>query len=134
MSIKFLIKVVFSYNKKTKVKNMIEDYHFGLIKINGQEFEKDVFIDLDEKVSSWWREESHLFQKKDVESFLDKKPEVVIFGTGKQGIAKLSQELEDFFERLGVEMIVEPTDQAVENYNQAQKQGKKVVAFLHLTC
>ena len=113
---------------------MIEDYHFGLIKINGQEFEKDVFIDLDEKVSSWWREESHLFQKKDVESFLDKKPEVVIFGTGKQGIAKLSQELEDFFERLGVEMIVEPTDQAVKNYNQAQKQGKKVVAFLHLTC
>jgi len=113
---------------------MIEDYRFGLIKINGQEFEKDVFIDLDDKVSSWWREESHLFQKKDVESFLDKKPEVVIFGTGKQGIAKSSQELEDFFEGLGVEMIVEPTDQAIENYNQAKKQGKKVVAFLHLTC
>jgi hypothetical protein len=113
---------------------MIEDYHFGLIKIDGQEFEKDVFIDLDEKVSPWWREESHLFQKKDVESFLDKKPEVVIFGTGKQGIAKSSKELEDFLEGLGIEMIIEPTDQAVENYNQAKKQGKKVVAFLHLTC
>ena len=113
---------------------MIEDYRFGLIKINGQEFEKDIFIDLDEKVSSWWREESHLFQKKDVESFLDKKPEIVIFGTGKQGIAKLSKELRDFLGGLGMEMIVEPTDQAVENYNQAQKEGKKVVAFLHLTC
>ena len=113
---------------------MIEDYRFGLIKINGQEFEKDVFIDLDEKVNSWWREESHLFQKKDVESFLDKKPEVVIFGTGKQGIAKPSKELEDFLGDLSIEMIVEPTDQAIENYNQAKKQDKKVVAFLHLTC
>jgi len=36
---------------------MIEDYHFGSIKINGQKFENDVFIDLDGKVSSWWREE-----------------------------------------------------------------------------
>ena len=113
---------------------MIEDYRFGLIKIDGQEFEKDIFIDWDNKVSSWWREEFHLFQKKDVESFLEKKPEIVIFGTGKQGIAKLSKELRDFFGGLGVEMIVEPTDRAVESYNQAQKEGKKVVAFLHLTC
>lgn len=113
---------------------MIEDYHFGLIKINGQEFEEDVFIGLDEKVSSWWREESHLFQKKDIESFLDKKSEVVIFGTGKQGIAKSSKELEDFLRGLDMEMIIKPTDQAIEDYNQAKKEGKKVVAFLHLTC
>ncbi len=113
---------------------MIEDYHFGLIKINGQKFEKDVFIDLDDKVSSWWREKSHLFQKKDVESFLDKKPETVIFGTGEQGIAKLSEELEDFLGGLGIEMIIESTDKAIENYNQVKKEGKKVVAFLHLTC
>jgi len=113
---------------------MIEDYHFGSIKINGQEFENDIFIDLDEKVSSWWREESHLFQKKDIESFLEKKPEIVIFGTGEQGLAKISQELKDYFEGLGIEMIVEPTGQATESYNQAKKQDKKVTAFLHLTC
>jgi len=113
---------------------MIEDYHFGSIKINGQEFENDIFIDLDEKVSSWWREESHLFQKKDIESFLEKKPEIVIFGTGEQGLAKISQELKDYFEGLGIEMIVESTGQATESYNQAKKQDKKVTAFLHLTC
>ena len=113
---------------------MIEDYHFGSIKVNGQEFRKDVFIDLDEKVTSWWRKESHLFQKKDVESFLTGKPKAVIFGTGEQGIAKLSKELRDFFKDLEIEIIVEPTDKAIENYNKTKKKGKKVVAFLHLTC
>jgi hypothetical protein len=113
---------------------MIEDYYFGSIKINGQKFENDIFIDLDEKVISWWREESHLFQKKDIKSFLEKKPEIVIFGTGKSGIARLSEDLKDFLESLGIEIIVEPTGQAVESYNQAKKGNKKVIAFLHLTC
>jgi len=113
---------------------MIEDYSFGSIKIDGQKFEDDIFIDLDGKVSSWWREESHLFQKKDIESFLEQKPEIVIFGTGKSGIAKVSEDSKDFLESLGIEIIVQPTEQAIESYNQAQKQDKKVVAFLHLTC
>jgi len=113
---------------------MIEDYRFGLIKINGQKFKEDVFIDLDGKVSSWWREESHLFQKKDVKSFLNKKIKVVIFGTRKWGIAQLSKELRDFLEELEIEIIIESTDKAIENYNQAKKKGKKVIAFLHLTC
>lgn len=113
---------------------MIEDYHFGSIKINGREFKKDVFIDLDGKVNSWWREESHLFQKKDVESFLNKKTKIVIFGTGKWGLAKLDRELKDFLEDLEIEIIIEPTDRAIEGYNQVKKKGKKVVAFLHLTC
>lgn len=113
---------------------MIENYRFGLIKINGQEFEKDVFIDLEGKVSSWWREESHLFQKKDVEPFLEKKPEIVIFGTGEGGVAKLSKELEGFLENLGIELVAEKTGQAIESYNKAKKEDKKVVAFLHLTC
>lgn len=113
---------------------MIEDYHFGLIKINGQEFKEDIFIDLDEKISPWWREESHVFQKKDIESFLKKIPEIIIFGTGKQGLAKVSEDTKDFLKSLKVEMISEPTDQAVETYNQVKEEDRKVVAFLHLTC
>jgi hypothetical protein len=113
---------------------MIEDYHFGSIKIDGQEFEHDVFVDLDGKVSSWWREESHLFQKKDIESWIREKPEIIIFGTGEGGIAKLSKELEDFLEDLGIELAVGKTGQAIKDYNRAKEKDKKVVAFLHLTC
>jgi len=113
---------------------MIEDYRFGSIKIDGQEFEKDVFIDLDGKVSPWWREESHLFQKKDVESCIREKPEIIIFGTGEGGVAKLSKELKDFLENSKIELVVGKTGQAIKDYNRAKKEDKKVVAFLHLTC
>jgi len=113
---------------------MIEDYHFGSIKINGEKFDKDIFIDGDEKISLWWREESHVFQKKDLESFLKKIPEIVILGTGEQGLAKVSEDAKDFLKSLKIEMISKPTDQAVEIYNQVKKENRKVVAFLHLTC
>jgi len=113
---------------------MIEDYHFGSIKINGEKFDKDIFIDGDEKISLWWREESHVFQKKDLESFLEKIPEIVILGTGEQGLAKVSEDAKDFLKSLKIEMISKPTDQAVEIYNQVKKENRKVVAFLHLTC
>jgi len=113
---------------------MIENYHFGSIKINGQEFKEDIFIDGDEKISLWWREESHVFQKKDLESFLEKIPEIVILGTGKQGLAKVSEDAKDFLKSLKIEMISETTGQAVEIYNQIKKEDRKVVAFLHLTC
>ena len=113
---------------------MIEDYHFGLIKINGEEFDKDIFIDIDEKIIPWWREKSHLFQKKDIESFLEKRPEIIIFGTGEQGLAKISIDIEDFLKDLKIEIISETTSQAVKTYNGLKEQNKKVIAFLHLTC
>ena len=109
---------------------MIEDYHFGSIKINGQEFDKDIFIGLDEKIIPWWREESHLFQKKDIESFLEDKPEIIVFGTGGEGLAKIAEDVDD----LEIKVISEPTTEAVKIYNQLKKENKKVVAFLHLTC
>jgi len=60
--------------------------------------------------------------------------EIAIFGTGKSGIARLSEDLKDFLESLEIEIIAESTEQAIESYNQAKKQDKKAVAFLHLTC
>lgn len=113
---------------------MIKEYQFGLIKINNQEFKEDVFINLDGKASSWWREQSHVFQKNDVENFLKKESEIVIFGTGKYGVAEITEELKNFLQNKGVKLIIGPTDQAIKEYNQAKKQSKKVVGFFHLTC
>lgn len=113
---------------------MIEKYQFGSIKINGQEFQEDVFIDLDNKVNSWRRKRSHVFEKSDIEDFLKKQPEIAIFGTGEYGVAQITKDLKDFFQNKGIELIAEPTDQAIKDYNQAKKQGRGAVAFLHLTC
>lgn len=113
---------------------MIEAYDFGLIKIDGQTFAKDVFISLSGEVKDWQRQQSHLFQKIDVEDFLEENLEIVVFGTGKSGIAKASDELQAFIQGKGIELIIFPTDQAVQEYNERKQEDKKVVAFLHLTC
>lgn len=113
---------------------MIEAYDFGLIKIDGQTFVKDVFINLSGEVKDWQRQQSHLFQKTDVENLLEEDLEVVVFGTGKSGFAKLTDELQSFIQDKGIELIIFPTDQAVQEYNEMKHEDKKVVAFLHLTC
>ncbi len=113
---------------------MIEAYDFGLIKIDGQTFAKDVFINLNGEVKDWQRQQSHLFQKSDVGDLLEDALEIVVFGTGKSGIAEVSDELQAFIQGKGIELIIFPTDQAVQEYNQKKQENKKVVAFLHLTC
>ena len=113
---------------------MIDEYDFGLIKIDGQIFAKDVFINLSGEVKDWQRQQSHLFQKIDVEDFLEEDLEIIVFGTGKSGLAKVSDELKIFIESGGIKLIIVPTDKAVEEYNEMKQEGKKVVAFLHLTC
>jgi len=113
---------------------MIDAYDFGLIKINGQAFAKDVFISLKGEAKDWQRQQSHFFQKIDVENLLEGDLEVVIFGTGKSGLAKVSDELQVFIQGKGIELIIFPTDQAVQEYNQMKQENKNVIAFFHLTC
>lgn len=113
---------------------MIDTYDFGLIKIDGQTFTKDVFINLSGEVKDWQRQQSHLFQKSDIEGLLEKELEIIIFGTGKSGLAKVSDELKVFIKSGGIKLIIVLTDQAVQEYNEMKQEGKKVVAFLHLTC
>jgi len=113
---------------------MIDVYDFGLIKIDGQTFAKDVFINLGGEVKDWQRQQSHFFQKTDVENLLEEDVEIAVFGTGKPGLAKVSDELKIFIKSGGIKLISAPTDQVVKEYNEIKQEGKKVVAFLHLTC
>ena len=46
----------------------------------------------------------------------------------------MSEDIKNFLKSLDIQIISEPTDKAVESYNQAKKEDKKVMCFLHLTC
>ncbi len=113
---------------------MIEKYKFGSIKINGKIFKQDIFVDLSGEARPWPRHQPHIFDQKDVESFLAIIPKTVIFGTGKYGVAKLTEKLTNFLKNCGVDLLAIPTDEAVKKYNQIKKQSGEVVAFFHLTC
>lgn len=108
----------------------IENYEFGKIEIDGKEYDHDVIISSD-KVDSWWRKESHEVVIEDVKDAIEKKPKIIIFGTGDPGLMKVSEETKEYLEKLGIEVIVEPTKKACQTYNKLLDQA---IAAFHLTC
>ena len=112
---------------------MIDLYEFGRIVIDGREFKKDVFVGRD-KVSDWKRVEGHAVYEDDVRLVLGEAPETVIIGNGIDSIMQVSQEVHDFFAEKKVPLIVKDSAAACEEYNRLKKEGKNVVALIHLTC
>lgn len=112
---------------------MIEEYHFGLIKIAGQTYNHDIQIGLDNKVKLWWRGKSHEIWKQDIEEAVAQGPEVIVIGTGEMGVAKLAAEAHQEIISKKIQLIIEPTGEAVKSFNSL-KGGRKVVGLFHLTC
>jgi len=112
---------------------MINSYDFGHIVIDGKTYTSDVIIYPDKVNSSWWRKEGHELCPDDLEDALDQKPDVIVVGTGSPGLMKVLHETEKLIKSQGIKLIVQPTKEACQNYNQISTY-QKVIALLHLTC
>ncbi|MEN3190684.1 MAG: MTH938/NDUFAF3 family protein [Atribacterota bacterium] len=112
---------------------MIESYSFGQIIIDGKKYNSDLIIYKNDINSNWWRKEGHNLYIEDVQDIINKKPEVIIVGTGYYGLMKVSTELIKYLESKGIELIIKKTKDACDEYNKLYKD-KKVVAAFHLTC
>ena len=118
---------------------MIEKYDFGIVRVDGNEYRRDVIIYPEgggggECVdSSWWRKEGHRLDRADLDEAVKAKPEVLVVGTGYYGCMSIPKETVDFLQKLEIELFAAPTKEACRKYNQL-KDVRKVVAALHLTC
>ena len=112
----------------------IDRYVFGSITINGKEYKKDVIIFPDRVFSPWWRENGHDLSLKDLAKVIEFKPNLVIIGTGAQGIMKTPRETLKELKKYSIETITAKTEEAVKLYNKSIQNNKNVVACLHLTC
>jgi len=113
---------------------MIEHYEFGHIRIDGKDYSADVIIYPDRVDSSWWRKQGHSLCLADLKGVLEASPEVLVIGCGAMNCVRIPEEVESELGKLGIQLVAEPTGEACETYNALLKQGKKVVAGLHLTC
>jgi hypothetical protein len=111
----------------------IDDYRFGSITIDGMTYTSDVIIYPDRVDASWWRKEGHYLQKADLAGIIAAKPELLIVGSGAHGVMSVPESTIAFLESHNIDVVIEKTAKAVELFN-AQPQGKRVVAALHLTC
>lgn len=70
----------------------------------------------------------------EVEELLREKPEVIVIGTGWEGILEVSEEIRAKSEELEIEIKTLRTLEAVEEFNRLVAEGKKVNALIHTTC
>lgn len=113
---------------------MIEDYRFGFITINGKGYNHDLEVRWNGEILPWWRRESHIIEGEDLKRALKQKPEIIVIGTGKTGIAEVFDKAEKIILNSGIELVIEKTDRATEIFNTLQEQNKRVIGLFHLTC
>ena len=109
----------------------VDSFIFGSIIINGRKFGDDVTVAWDGEVIT--KKSAHAFSVNDLRDMLIKAPEVVIIGTGTAGQVKIDPNVQITAGVEGVELIIKPTAQAIEEFNRQSKR-RKVIASFHLTC
>ncbi len=115
----------------------IDEYRFGYIVVDGKSYTRDLIITPDRVIPNWWRIEGHRLQLPDITKYLDLDSvdvDVVVIGSGYNGLMKVDREVLEEFRRRGWEVYVYDTRRSVELYNSLIDEGKRVLALLHLTC
>ncbi len=119
--------------KKQKSVPVIDSYSFANIVIDGTRYTSDVIIYPFGVDSRWWRKEGHVLSVDDLENVLKQRPDVLVVGSGTEGLMNVLHETREYIISQNIRLIVENTEKACEIYN-SRAQLERVVAALHLTC
>lgn len=112
---------------------MIEAYSFGKMCINGSWHTRDLRIKGTTVLSGWWRRNGHSCAVEDIEDLLDDHPDILLLGQGTPGMMRTTPELQRLLRERGIELIEQPTTEAVHLFNELYRK-KNLVAGFHLTC
>jgi len=112
----------------------IEEYEFGRIRINSQEYRNDVIVFPDRVSPEWWRKEGHSLAMEDLAEVVRYGPDLLIVGRGAYGVMRISEETREALREKRIELIDDITGQAVQLFNKRIEKGEKAVGAFHLTC
>ena len=113
--------------------NAIDSYQFGLIVVNGTEYNSDIIISPDGVRDKWWRKTGHQLCLDDLDEVLPQSPDILVIGTGASGLMKVPLEVQRNIEARGIKIVMETTEKACQTYNQLCHSQKTMAAF-HITC
>lgn len=115
---------------------MIDRYSFGCMSINGKEYHSDLIIFPDGSIrDSWRRKRGHKLCIEDLSDLIEKKPEIIIAGTGSLGFMKPVNDLESNLFKNGIEFKALPNNEAIKLFvSLLKKNHSGIGACFHLTC
>lgn len=116
----------------------IDKLSFGSIIIEGKKYRRDVLIFADGTVKrrkgGFLMFGSHNIKKEEIEELIQGEPETIIIGTGTSGKASVATEIMNWAKEKNLNLIVQPSHEAVTKLNEFTEQKKKVAALIHITC
>ncbi len=105
---------------------------FGEITINGKPYDSDMTVFWDGKLS--YRTKEHTFEVGELLTVMRPGPEIIVIGTGDEGVLRIAPEVNQIAEQKGIKIYAEKTLKATELFNAFSDQGKKVAGVFHVTC
>ena len=111
----------------------IEAYDFGTITVDGRTFTSDLKIVGGRVLPGWWRKEGHRLLPEDIEDILRAAPDVLVVGTGHEGLMRVSREVEERLAQAHIRLIARPTREACKEFNSLPSEEDTAFAA-HLTC
>ena len=112
---------------------LIDTYRFGCMVVNGKQYTSDLILFSDRVFTKWWRKEGHQLCVDDILEVLNEDFEVLIVGTGYQGLMKILPEVKELLTSKGVTLIAEKTSSACKTFNTLVNT-KQVIGAFHITC
>jgi hypothetical protein len=118
----------------------IDSTEFGSITIDGTTYDHDVLIRLSgevakrkKKLSKKYYGTSHILSREEAEFVYEKGCDTLVLGSGQYGNVKLSPEAAEFFRHHDCKVVLRPTPEAIEAYNETRKKSGTIGLF-HVTC
>jgi len=117
----------------------INSTKFGEIIIDGKKYQQVLIIgDSVEERDSQRLEKlfntTHKIAEWEIDSLFQENPEIILIGTGQDGMLKVDKDLLEKAKKAGIKVITDFTHKIVEIYNEKIKAGKQVNALIHTTC
>ncbi len=116
----------------------VEKFSFGSIVIEGKKYRRDVLILADgtakKRKGGFLMFGSHKIKKEEIEELMQGQPETIIVGTGTDSVADIAPNVESWAEGKNLNLLIQPSYDAVAMLNELTDQNKQVAALIHITC
>ena len=113
----------------------IDEYATGShIRIGGKTYHRDLKIVGGEVKHDWWRGQGHRLDPADIEDILNARPQTLVIGTGYAGAMRVPSTTLSAISGLGIRVIAQPTDEAVQTFNRLAATDAMIAGAFHLTC
>ena len=116
-------------------KMIIETYAVGRhMVVCGKKYTHDLKIIGNSVKGDWWRREGHRLAAEDISDILTTSPDLLVVGTGYAGGMRIPAALQKQLKTKRIQLVYEPTTEAVQTFNRLRAEGKNVAGAFHLTC